>query len=276
MRDWLSPRRRGLPLRRGLPRRRDHRARTARRAQVEMVSSQDAAIAAALRRAGLRRQARPRGRSASTTGTPADGKLEVRDILLEVDGTPVTTAERRGRRRSRGAPGRAAGPRSSCAATASASTVEVTPDGAATASQRGRHPARDRLRRSRSTSRSTSTTSIGGPSAGLMFSLAIYDTLTPGSLTGGAGRRRHRHHRRRRQGRPDRRHPAEDRRRPRRRRRAVPGAAGQLRRRRWAPATATCAWSRPTPCTTRSHAIEAWVETTTPTLPTCEGTVTDA
>lgn len=27
--------------------------------------------------------------------------------------------------------------------------------------------------------------SIGGPSAGLMFSLSIYDTLTPGSLTGG-------------------------------------------------------------------------------------------
>jgi PDZ domain-containing protein len=26
---------------------------------------------------------------------------------------------------------------------------------------------------------------IGGPSAGLLFSLAIYDTLTPGSLTGG-------------------------------------------------------------------------------------------
>ena len=26
---------------------------------------------------------------------------------------------------------------------------------------------------------------VGGPSAGLMFSLAIYDTLTPGSLTGG-------------------------------------------------------------------------------------------
>jgi PDZ domain-containing protein len=26
---------------------------------------------------------------------------------------------------------------------------------------------------------------IGGPSAGLIFSLAVYDTLTPGSLTGG-------------------------------------------------------------------------------------------
>ncbi|MBM6400715.1 PDZ domain-containing protein [Phycicoccus sp. MQZ13P-5] len=29
------------------------------------------------------------------------------------------------------------------------------------------------------------TGQVGGPSAGLMFSLAIYDTLTPGSLTGG-------------------------------------------------------------------------------------------
>lgn len=31
----------------------------------------------------------------------------------------------------------------------------------------------------------TIDSNIGGPSAGLMFSLAIYDTLTPGSLTGG-------------------------------------------------------------------------------------------
>ena len=29
------------------------------------------------------------------------------------------------------------------------------------------------------------TGSVGGPSAGLMFSLAIYDVLTPGELTGG-------------------------------------------------------------------------------------------
>jgi PDZ domain-containing protein len=27
---------------------------------------------------------------------------------------------------------------------------------------------------------------VGGPSAGMMFSLAIYDKLTPGALTGGA------------------------------------------------------------------------------------------
>ena len=30
-----------------------------------------------------------------------------------------------------------------------------------------------------------STGNVGGPSAGLMFSLAIYDVLTPGELTGG-------------------------------------------------------------------------------------------
>ena len=71
---------------------------------------------------------------------------------------------------------------------------------------------------------------IGGPSAGLMFSLGIYDTLTPGSLTGGerrspapapidgSGQRR-----------ADRRHPAEDRRRPGRRR-------------------ASCSWCPPDNC----------------------------
>ena len=72
--------------------------------------------------------------------------------------------------------------------------------------------------------------SIGGPSAGLIFSLAVYDTLTEGSLTGGkdvagtgtiaadgsVG--------------PDRRHPAEDLRRRGDGRRPVPRAAGQLRR----------------------------------------------
>ena len=50
---------------------------------------------------------------------------------------------------------------------------------------------------------------VGGPSAGMMFSLAIFDKLTPGALTGGSQDRRHRHHRQRRHGRPDRRHPAE-------------------------------------------------------------------
>ena len=47
-----------------------------------MVSSQDAAIAAALTRARLRGQARSSRCSTSTTDCPADGKLEVRDVLI--------------------------------------------------------------------------------------------------------------------------------------------------------------------------------------------------
>ena len=42
---------------------------------------------------------------------------------------------------------------------------------------------------------------IGGPSAGLMFSLAVVDKLTTGDLNGVEVRRGHRHHHRRRQGR---------------------------------------------------------------------------
>ena len=93
---------------------------------------------------------------------------------------------------------------------------------------------------------------IGGPSAGLMFSLAIYDTLTPGSLTGG-GRRRHRGDLGRGRRRPDRRHPAEDRRRPGGRRAAVPGAGRQLRGRRRRATTATCGWSGSTPSSPPLH-----------------------
>ncbi len=51
---------------------------------------------------------------------------------------------------------------------------------------------------------------IGGPSAGLTFSLGILDLLGPEDLTGGEVIAGHRHHRPRGDGRPDRRHPAED------------------------------------------------------------------
>lgn len=73
---------------------------------------------------------------------------------------------------------------------------------------------------------------VGGPSAGLMFALGIYDKLTPGSLTGGKFVMRHRDDRRRRQGRPDRRHRDEDGRRARQGRPVLPDARRQLRGRR--------------------------------------------
>ncbi len=73
---------------------------------------------------------------------------------------------------------------------------------------------------------------VGARPPGLMFTLAIYDVLTPGSLTGGQriagtgtiGRRW--------RGRPDQRHPPEDGRRAPGRRALVPLARQRLRRRR--------------------------------------------
>ena len=63
-----------------------------------------------------------------------------------------------------------------------------------------------------------------------MFSLGIYDKLTPGALTGGAKIAGTGTIDERRQGRPDRRHPAEAVRRARRRRRLLPRAGRQLQR----------------------------------------------
>ena len=113
---------------------------------------------------------------------------------------------------------------------------------------------------------------IGGPSAGLMFSLAIYDTLTPGSLTGDQADRGHGDHGRERLRRSDRRHHAEDRR--------APGTTAR-----------TCSSSHPTTATRPSRprngdmrlvkavtmhaavqAIEAWVKDPEAKLPTCRAT----
>ncbi len=57
--------------------------------QVEMISSQDSAIAAALRQLGY--HVRPVLEIlAVTPGMPAEGKLKPRDVVRRFDGTPVT------------------------------------------------------------------------------------------------------------------------------------------------------------------------------------------
>ena len=229
MRDWVSPDAVGLPLRRGLPQGRDHRRRTGSEGAVEMVSSQDAAVATALDELGYRREAGPRGARRRARARRPTARCEV--------ARPVP----RGRRRP-GDVGRA-GRRGPSPTPPAGQPVDVrrTPGRQARWTSRSPRGATTASRRSASSSGPATSSpfdvsvnideSIGGPSAGLMFSLGIYDTLTKGSLTGGDtvagtgtidGRG---------PGRADRRHPAEDRRRPQRRCRAVPGAAGQLRRR---------------------------------------------
>ncbi len=148
---------------------------------VAMLSSQDTAIAAALTELGVRFDPVVEVLSV-TPGLPAEGRLEVRDILLKVGDTDITQAQdvvdavdraeagepipfvvRRGDERV---------------------SLTVTPrkvDGdlrvGITPGVGFDFPFRVSVKIS---------DNIGGPSAGLMMSLAIFDTLTPGSMTDGA------------------------------------------------------------------------------------------
>ncbi|CAA9346487.1 MAG: Lon-like protease with PDZ domain [uncultured Nocardioidaceae bacterium] len=150
---------------------------------VEMISSQDTAIAAALSELGY-----DLGMSTEvfdvTEDGPADGKLKARDRIISVDGAKVRDADavveavqqagvggtlrfevlRAGERRTvslRPAPGEDDPDQARVGVTVGGGydfpfAVEVNIDD-----------------------------SIGGPSAGLIFALAVYDSLTPGALTGG-------------------------------------------------------------------------------------------
>lgn len=148
---------------------------------VQMVSSQDAAIATALTELGY--DVEPEIEVLHVEkGLPADGILKVRDILLEVGDSPIDSAEdivelvdaapvdeplrflvrRKGEEQEVSVRPRMVEGDKRVGVTPGPGfsfPIDVTVD---------------------------IGDNIGGPSAGLMFSLAIYDTLTPGSLTGGA------------------------------------------------------------------------------------------
>ncbi len=153
-----------------------------RQGAVSMVTSQDVAIANALRELDYDVESALQV-AYVVPDSPSDGALEVRDVVLRVDGEAVDSpqmlvdsirdtpdgesvtlqVERRGEKRD----------------------VELTPqkdpeDGVKrvgfTPGQGFRYPFDVTV---------NIDPNIGGPSAGLMFALGIYDTLTEGSLTGG-------------------------------------------------------------------------------------------
>ena len=147
---------------------------------VEMVSSQDSAIATALNEMGY--HVKPAVEVLSVVdGSPAQGALKVRDIFLEINGVKVTSTDDVVKGIQKAPAGkpvdfvvRRDGKRVD---------VQVTPkekDGKPTIGiQLGagyQFPFKVAV---------NIDPAIGGPSAGLMFSLGIYDTLTPGSLTDG-------------------------------------------------------------------------------------------
>jgi Lon-like protease len=148
----------------------------------EMTSSQDAATAVALAELGYHvTQAVVGGVS---KGTPADGVLETGDLLLRVDDIPVSTSNQVVDAVS----GQPAGEPVDLVISRDGErrelsiTPEVT-DGRPQIGIQVGTQAKDDLPVEVDIAIDPT---IGGPSAGLMFSLGIYDTLTPGSLTGGA------------------------------------------------------------------------------------------
>lgn len=146
---------------------------------AQMVSSQASSTTVALKAAGVKVTERPLVAQVMADA-PAEGVLEAGDVVLQVGGQRTTTVdavqeqvqkveagqkvafvvERDGRRRTLQVPTRSLEGRTVVGVALGAdaqSPVDVTVDAGA----------------------------VGGPSAGLMFALAIYDVLTPGALTGG-------------------------------------------------------------------------------------------
>jgi PDZ domain-containing protein len=179
MRDWVSPDASVYPYD-AVYQPDETTAENRRQGAVEMVSSQDAAVATALHELGYHVEP---GLEvlAVEPGAPADGALRVRDLFLKVDGAPVTSAKQVIR-----------------AVTDASAGQPVT-----FVVRRGGKPVDVSVTPRRNDGKQTIgiqlgtgyefpfdvsvniDESIGGPSAGLMFSLGIYDTLTKGSLTGG-------------------------------------------------------------------------------------------
>ncbi len=151
---------------------------------AQMVDSQDTAVAAALAELGFDLPTFAEVSGVSPDG-PSDGELEPRDRIVLLDGDPVTDVRQVFRLVGRAEPGdtvtgevRRAGRTRSFEV-----TTEAAPD----------DPDRAMLGILLGTGydfpfdvRIGISDSIGGPSAGLIFSLAVYDILTKGSLTGGA------------------------------------------------------------------------------------------
>lgn len=147
---------------------------------VQMASSQDTAVAVALERLG--REVPPTVEVlAVRDGFPADGVLETGDVLVEIQGKSVASPQD------------------------VVDAVDAAADGESIAfrvRRNGEELALEVTPREFDGDRLIGITpglgyefpfdvqvdvdpAIGGPSAGLIFALSVYDTLTPGSLTGG-------------------------------------------------------------------------------------------
>jgi Lon-like protease len=150
---------------------------------LEMTGSQSSAQIAGLTEAGLKVDEVIQVVSV-TSGSPADGKLEAGDRLTAVDGEAVSTSEEAVdaiRDREPGDPVELTVLRDGKVRTFTVTTEPSTDDEpvpmvGVNVGTVGDFPFSIRY---------NVDPAIGGPSAGAMFALAIYDKLTPGALTDG-------------------------------------------------------------------------------------------
>jgi PDZ domain-containing protein len=155
-----------------------------RLARDQMEQSQDVAKAVALRRLGYDVPARP-GRVQIidvVCDGPSQGRLQLGDVIVAVDGTPLESAEQVRPLVVAHQPGDTA--EFTVERDGARETVRVRlgeRDGAAFAGI----ATQDDIRHEIPVDITIDTARVSGPSAGLAFSLAIIDDLTPGDLTGG-------------------------------------------------------------------------------------------
>jgi PDZ domain-containing protein len=150
---------------------------------AQLDSSKDSSRVAALRAAGYTVPGTPQVADVSSDGAAAD-VLEPGDLIRSIDGTEVDSSQEAVEAVGTRSPGDAV----SLAITRDGAdrTVKVTTQAAA------EDPSVPRIGITLGTTYdfpievdNNVGRQIGGPSAGTMFALAIYDRLTPGSLTGG-------------------------------------------------------------------------------------------
>jgi Lon-like protease len=147
---------------------------------VQMVSSQDAAIATALTELGY--DVEPVVEVLNVQEDyPADGRLKVRDVLVRIGGQEIRTAQDVVDAVDAAPVGEPLG--FTVLRKGEEVEVQVTPEEFDGDKRIGITPGPG-FTFPFEVSVDIGD-GIGGPSAGLMFSLAIYDTLTPGSLTDG-------------------------------------------------------------------------------------------
>jgi Lon-like protease len=146
----------------------------------EMTNSQDDATAAALTELKIPYSSVVIVASAEK-GLPADGKFKTGDEIVSVDGTPVSDREAVSASVRRHKPGEQVsfivkrGAQSVTVAVPTVASKDGAPIVGITMRVGYKFPFQVKI----------NVGDVGGPSAGMMFSLGIVDKLTPGAMTGG-------------------------------------------------------------------------------------------